>query len=60
VVARERVALVIGLVVLLVVVACFYLRYRAKRRLVAGLDRPAIWREPAAGRLVRNRKGERL
>jgi hypothetical protein len=33
---------------------------RQKRALVAGLDKPALWREPAPGRLNAGRKGEGL
>ncbi|WP_183407644.1 hypothetical protein [Nocardioides marmoriginsengisoli] len=43
----------IGVGSLLAVVGLLRLRRRSKRALVAGLDRPAIWREPAPGRVGR-------
>lgn len=50
------------LIVLLVpaaLVGFWWVRRRLRRRMVAGLDRPAVWREPAPGR-VGSRKGELL
>lgn len=38
----------------LLVVFLWWARRRAKKRMIAGLVRPAIWREPAPGRIGRN------
>lgn len=51
----------LGYVVAFLVIGYMLLRIRRqrKRALIAGLDKPAIWREPAPGR-IKDRKRELL